>query len=268
MTQIASIALPRLAVRGLTRSEGLRQAPEEVAVALVYGGTTQAVLMATPADLRDLAVGFSLTEGIIDSPQSIAELEVVHQRDGVELRMWLAEGASKAFIDRRRSSLGPTGCGLCGIESLAEAVRPVRRVESDLVVSAAEIMHAVGALSGLPLGSATRAVHAAGLWRPDEGLRVVREDVGRHNALDKVAGALARRGEAAHEAIVVLTSRVSVEMVQKTARMGASIIAAISAPTALAVRTAEQAGITLAAVARDDGFEIFTAPGRIGLKGS
>jgi FdhD protein len=260
-----SVALPRLAVRGPLIEPGFRQAPEESAVALVYGGTTQAVLMATPADLEDLAVGFSLTEGIVESAKAIAELEIVEQADGIELRMWLVDAASKAFVDRRRTSLGPTGCGLCGIESLAEAVRPVRRVESQLTVSRGELMRAVSALSGLPLGSATRAVHAAGLWIPGQGLRLVREDVGRHNALDKVAGALARQEGQAADGIVVLTSRVSVEMVQKAARMGSSIIAAVSAPTALAVRTAEQAGITLAAVVRDDGFEVFTGSSRIGL---
>lgn len=265
MTPAASVTMPRLAVRGLACSPGFRQAPEETAVALVYGGTTQAVLMATPADLEDLAIGFSLTEGVIEDIAGLAELDVVHQPDGVELRMWLAESASRAYIDRRRSTLGPTGCGLCGVESLAEAVRPVARVDSDLTVSVEEIMRAVAALSGLPLGAETRAVHAAGLWRPEEGLGLVREDVGRHNALDKVAGALARQGGTGRDAIVVLSSRVSVEMVQKAARIGAPIIAAVSAPTALAIRTAEQAGITLAAVARDDGFEVFTGAGRIAL---
>lgn len=258
-----SIAYPRLAVRGALLSPGFRQAPEESPVALVYGGTTQAVLMATPADLEDLAVGFSLTERIVDDVRSIDELDVVHQADGIELRTWLTQAASTAFVARRRLTLGPTGCGLCGIESLAEAARAADLVESDLIVSPDEIMRAVSALSGLPLGSQTRAVHAAGLWRPGEGLSQVREDVGRHNALDKVVGALARAGMSGADGIVVLTSRVSVEMVQKAARIGAPIIAAVSAPTALAVRTAEQAGITLAAVARDDGFEIFTHPGRI-----
>jgi FdhD protein len=205
MMDDSSVALARLAVRGGDCSPGFRQAPEERAIALVYGGTTQAVLMATPADLEDLAVGFSLTEGIVDDLPSIAELEVVHQDNGVELRMWLAQAASRAFIDRRRSTLGPTGCGLCGIESLAEAVRSVPTVESDLAVSPAEVMRAVAALSGLPLGAATRAVHAAGLWLPGQGLTLVREDVGRHNALDKVAGALLRRGGGAAGGIVVLT---------------------------------------------------------------
>lgn len=265
MNATPSVALPRLAVRRGGGSMGVRQAPEESAVALVYGGTTQAVLMATPADLEDLAVGFSLTEGIIDSLQAITDLDVVPQADGFELRMWLEDRVSAAFVARRRSTLGPTGCGLCGIESLAEAVRPVQPVASDLVVSADEIQRAVAALSGLPLGAATRAVHAAGLWAPGIGLSLVREDVGRHNALDKLVGAVVRRGGARGDGIVVLTSRVSVEMVQKAARLGAPIIAAVSAPTALAVRTAEQAGITLVAVVRDDGFEVFTAPHRIAL---
>jgi FdhD protein len=136
-------------------------------------------------------------------------------------------------------------------------------VASDLTLTAADIHRAMHSLHGQPLGEATRAVHAVGLWRRDEGLVVAREDVGRHNALDKVAGALARSGQAGQDGVVVLTSRVSVEMVQKAARIGAPFIAAVSAPTALAVRTAEAAGITLIAVARDDGFEVFSGFDRI-----
>lgn len=259
--------LARVSVRRDAVLPGHRQAPEETAVALVYGGTTQAVLMATPADLEDLAYGFSLTEGIAD-PGDIAELNVVEQADGIELRLWLTHEAAGNFSDRRRATLGPIGCGLCGIESLSQAVRPPVQVESDLAVTIAEVHAAMASLRGQPLGEATRAVHAAGLWRSAEGLVVVREDVGRHNALDKVAGALARDGQSGDGGIVVLTSRVSVEMVQKAARIGAPVIAAVSAPTALAVRTAEAAGITLIAVARDDGFEVFSGFKRIGLAAS
>ena len=266
MSAPAFVPMPRLAVADAALTPGFRQAPEETAVALVYGATTQAVLMATPADLEDLAVGFSFTEGVIETPSEIEELEVVRQDEGVELRMWLAPTAAKGFTDRRRATLGPTGCGLCGIESLAEAVRPPAPVASDLTVTPGQVRRAVSALRGLPLGEATRAVHAAGLWTPNEGLVVAREDVGRHNALDKVAGALCREGRSAGAGIVVLTSRVSVEMVQKAARIGAPVIAAVSAPTALAIRMAQAAGITLVAVARDDGFEVFTGPARIGLR--
>lgn len=265
MTNAISTRAPRLAVRGAQIRGGDRRIAEEVAVALVYGGSTHAVLMATPAELKDLAVGFSLTEGVIERPEDIAELEVIDQGDGIELRMWLAAPASDAFRARRRAMIGPTGCGLCGVESLAEAVRPLARVRGDLRVTPGDISQAVRLLDGQPLGSATRAVHAAGFWTPSEGLIAAREDVGRHNALDKLAGALAQSGRSGREGVVLLTSRLSVEMVQKAARMNTSILAAISAPTALAVRTAHEAGITLVGVARDDGFEVFCHPERLGL---
>jgi FdhD protein len=244
--------------------EGTRIIPEETAIALTYNGGTYAVMMGTPRNLEDFAVGFSLSEGIIQSPDDIGSLAIVELDDGIELRMWLAQAKADRLSERRRHIAGPTGCGLCGIDSIAEAIRPAAIVKQGRAFSPREIMAAMQAISPLqPINIETRAVHAAAFWMPARGIVALREDVGRHNALDKLAGALAREKLMAGEGMVLLTSRVSVELVQKMAAMGAPLMVAVSAPTALAVRMAEAAGITLAAVARDDGFEIFTHPGRI-----
>ncbi|APH57760.1 Formate dehydrogenase accessory protein FdhD [Granulibacter bethesdensis] len=238
--------------------------PEETPVALTYGRATHAVMMATPADLEDFAVGFSLAEGLIDSVHDIESLEIVEVTHGVELRMDLTQTRDAAFIARRRHVTGATGCGLCGMESLDEAAKSPPRVSANLVIDAETIGTAMEALSPVQtLNLRTHAVHAAAFWQPGQGLLAIREDVGRHNALDKLAGFLARSGIPASSGLVLLTSRVSVEMVQKAAHMGAGIIVAVSAPTTLAIRTAEAANITLAAVARRDGFELFTHPWRI-----
>jgi FdhD protein len=242
---------------------GERILAEEVPVAFSYDGATHAVLMATPDDLKDFALGFTYTEGIISTSAEIAELAVVSVADGIVLRMWLTGDRSDAFAARHRRFVGPAGCGMCGLESLAEANRAIPMATCKLRVSRQDIAEAVAALPARQqLNMQTRAVHAAAFWQPDRPL-VLREDVGRHNALDKLAGALLRRGRSAAEGIIVMSSRISIELVQKAGMMGAAIIVGVSAPTALAVRTAEVTGLTLLGVARDDGFEVFTHPERI-----
>ena len=253
----------RQAWRDGSASTGERSLAEEVPVEFSYDGATHAVLMATPDDLEDFAVGFTYTEGIITTPAEIAELATVSVADGIVLRMWLTGDRSDAFAARRRRFVGPAGCGMCGLESLAEANRAIPMVGYHLQVSWQDIAEAVAALPARQrLNTQTRGVHAAAFWRPD-GELILREDVGRHNALDKLAGALLRAGQSAAEGIIVLSSRISIELVQKAGMMGAGIIVGVSAPTALAVRTAEATGLMLVGIARDDGFEVFTHPERI-----
>jgi FdhD protein len=242
---------------------GTRLIPEETAIALTYNGGTYAVMMGTPQDLRDFAVGFSLSEGVVQSPDEFLSLDIIDLDDGIELRMWLNPAKAEPINERRRHIAGPTGCGICGIESIAEAIRPAAVVPMGRSFSPPEIIAAMAAVAPhQQINIETRAVHAAAFWTSARGIIALREDVGRHNALDKLAGALAQERVDASEGGVLLTSRVSVEMVQKTAAIGAPLMVAVSAPTALAVRTADAAGITLVAIARSDGFEIFTHPER------
>ncbi|WP_312417864.1 formate dehydrogenase accessory sulfurtransferase FdhD [Shinella sp.] len=247
-------------------SDGERFVPEETPIAFSYAGSTHAVMMATPADLEDFAIGFSLTEGIIMDPAEIETIDVEAEDKGIDLQIRLSDEQNDALVARRRHMAGPVGCGLCGIESIEQAVRVTPSVRtSTLTLSEDEVVEAVRLLNGQqPLHMVTRAVHGAGFYVPGQGLIAVREDVGRHNALDKLVGAARRAGHAGHSGAVVVTSRVSVEMVQKTAIIGSPFIIAISAPTALAIRTAEDAGMTLIALVRGDEFEIFTGADRIG----
>ena len=253
----------RRAFRAGRWEDGTRAVPAEVPVALVFNGTTQAVMMATPDALEDFAAGFALTEGIITGLSEIRDTEVVELAEGIELRLWLQPVAEARFQARRRAQVGPVGCGLCGIDSLKEANRPLPHVTSTLHLSPADAEAAMkGLMKHQALNDTTRAAHAAGFYLPGMGVRIAREDVGRHNALDKLAGAMARTGLIAAEGALVITSRVSVDMVQKAAMIGAPVIMAASAPTALAIAEAGRAGITLVAVLRGSDFELFTHPER------
>jgi FdhD protein len=255
----------RSAWRGGALEVGERAIPEEAAVAFTFNGSSYAVMMATPCDLEDFAVGFSLTEGVIASASDIESFEIVEEGPGIELRMRLVEPHASRFVERRRYLAGPTGCGLCGIESLAEAMRTPSIVSDDVRFCPSDIMRALDAVTrAQTLNRQTHAVHGAAFVDSAGGLVALREDVGRHNALDKLAGALARQGRSGARGIGLVTSRLSIEMVQKAAAIHIPVLVAVSAPTALAVRTADEAGITLVAVARQDGFEIFTHPRRVG----
>jgi FdhD protein len=263
-----SVQVPRLAHRGGTVRAGTRAVAEETPVALSYNNATHAVMMATPADLEDFALGFSLSEGIVAAAEDIETIDIVPLAQGrlfqgIDARIWLRAPAAGALLARRRHLLGASGCGMCGMESLAEANRALPRVPRGRTWRAADIAAAVAALAPAQrLNADTHAVHAAAFWQVDAGL-LLREDVGRHNALDKLIGALSRAGRVAEAGILVLSSRLSVELVQKAAMLGAPVVVSVSAPTALAIRAAEQAGITLVAVARADGFEVFCGAHRI-----
>lgn len=264
------MATPELAQRRRTvawrqggLSAGDRMVPEETAIAFSYNRIAHAVMMATPGDLRDFAVGFSITEGIVAGVAGIEELEVVPAAHGIELRMWISASAMQAVEARRRQMAGPTGCGMCGLESLDQAMRAAPPVPASMRFSPAQVQAAVASLfPAQALNRVTRAVHAAGFVQPGHA-PLVREDVGRHNALDKLGGAMAYAGLDPAAGMLVMTSRVSVELVQKAARIGVPVLVAVSAPTALALRVADAAGITVAGIARDDGFEVFTHPDRI-----
>jgi len=263
----ATTETSRLAHRASGTAAANRMVPEETPVAFSFAGTTHAVMMASPADFEDFALGFSLTEGIIAEPQEIEAIEVEDHGAGIDIQIRLKDKANTRFEARRRRLAGPVGCGLCGIESIEEAMRSVDAVgASKLTLDTDDIVRSVKLLSKVqPLHQETGAVHAAGFYIPGKGVVMAREDVGRHNALDKLAGALAKAGIDGASGAVVVTSRVSVEMVQKTAAIGSAFIIAVSAPTALAIRTADEAGMTLVALVRGEDFDVFTHPDRVVL---
>jgi FdhD protein len=242
---------------------------EEVPVALVYNGESHVVMMATPQDLEDFGLGFSLSEDVIAKADELEALEVFELPDasasgGYELRMRIPEARHAALTSRRRNLVGRTGCGLCGAEDLAGAIRSPRRVGAGLVVEAEAIRRALAALRRhQPINAATGATHAAG-WATAEGEVVLaREDVGRHNALDKLIGALVRERLEPARGFAVVTSRASYEMALKAAMAGIPLLAAISAPTVHAIRVAEEAGLTLIGYGRGDSFVVYACPARV-----
>jgi FdhD protein len=237
---------------------------EEVPVAFVYGTRAHVVMMCTPADLEDLAVGFTLSEEIVTGAHDVKRVAVSRHSRGVELTIEIPEAAAARLARRTRALAGRTGCGLCGVEAIDDAVRTPHIVRSPLVVDAEALWRAGAALDEQQvLNRATRSVHAAAWSAPNGELRIVREDVGRHNALDKVLGALARSGTDPGGGFLVVTSRASFELVQKAAVMGVSLLAAVSRPTGLAVRIADAAGITLVALLRGRTANVYSHPERV-----
>ena len=235
----------------------------EVPVALVYNGRPHVVMMCTPADLEDFAVGFTVTEGIATA-QDVRRTDVVRYSGGIELQVEISPSAADALAERGRSLVGRTGCGLCGVETIHEALRELSPIRSATKVSADALRRAGRALGDRqPLNADTHAIHAAG-WADARGeLAIVREDVGRHNALDKVIGALLRAGTDAATGFALVTSRASYELVQKAAVANIPLLAAVSRPTALAVQLAQDSGITLVGLLRGDTANVYTHPDRI-----
>jgi FdhD protein len=237
---------------------------EETPIAVVYNGRPYVVVMGTPADLEDLAVGFSITEGVVNAAAGIERIDVVRASHGIELQVQIGDAAAARLDDRARSIAARTGCGLCGIERIGDVLRMPDTVARSLLLPRAALWRASAELArSQSINGDTNAVHAAGWATADGVLHVAREDVGRHNALDKVLGALARGGTAASSGFVVVTSRASYEMVQKAAICGVELVAAISRPTGLAIRFAESADVTLVGLLRGTTANVYSHPERI-----
>lgn len=232
---------------------------EEVPIALSYDGTTQAVLMASPDDLTDFAYGFSLTEEFISDPDEIENIDIVPLSRGIDVQIALRVDRREAFRKRRRSMAGPVGCGLCGIESIDAAMRDISEVKrTDVHFDQDDIFAAAREICGKQiLNNATRAVHAAAFYEKNKGIIAIREDVGRHNALDKLCGYLFYNRKDVSSGFIVVTSRLSVEMVQKAAVSGVSTLVAVSAATAEAIRIGQKCNMTLIGRTREKDFEIY-----------
>ncbi len=244
--------------------DGERSLAVEMPVNVIYGDVPYAVMMTTPADLADFAYGFSLTEGIVANAAEIRGARVETGEGGLRLVVDLVPGRLREHLARKRALSGRTGCGVCGIDDLKDIPKAERRAAQGVAVSLSAVERALRALDDLQvLGRETRAVHAAAWADRDGKVLAVREDVGRHNALDKLIGALLRAGTRPEDGFLVITSRCSFEMVEKAASFGAAILVAISAPTSLAVERAARHGLTLAAIARHDTVTLFTAPERL-----
>lgn len=236
---------------------------EEVAVALVVNGVSHAVMMASPVDLHDFALGFAFSEGLIDGPEQLYGVDVNTHALGLELQLEVASACAWRLRERRRSLAGRTGCGLCGAENLQQVQRALPLVQAVSLPLGALARAQAQLQTQQRLQQATGATHAAAWFDRDGHIQCLREDVGRHNALDKLIGALLRTDCDLHAGGVLITSRASFEMVQKTVALGAGVLAAVSAPTALAVQVANTSGLCLAGFVRPGGLVAYTHPERL-----
>ena len=251
--------------RGAKRSRDADWLAEEVPVALVFNGISHAVMLASPTQLEDFALGFGLSEGLLQHASELYGIDVEPGCDGIELRLEVAAACEMRLKARRRTLAGRTGCGLCGTDSLAQ-VRQSLPVAPAVATTPPAVARAQRELRGhQAVQQLTGAAHAAAWCGLDGEVRLVREDIGRHNALDKLIGAMQRAGVAPDRGFVCITSRASFEMVQKTVMAGAGLLAAVSAPTALAVQVARQANLGLAGFVRGDDLVAYTHPERFGL---
>ena len=237
---------------------------EEVPISLIYNQIPHVVMLATPTNLEEFALGFSITEGIIKSPHELLSARVYNRSNGIEVQLKIPEHRFDRLSDKGRNLTGRTGCGLCGASTLQQAIRQPNTVKGELSVSAEDLRSALFDIGNhQKLNHITGAVHAAAWVVPGQGISDIREDVGRHNALDKLIGCLLRNNKDLSSGFIIITSRASYEMVQKTAWVGISLLAAISAPTGLAIRLANETGLTLIGFARDEQHVVYTHPRRL-----
>ncbi len=246
------------------RSEEMDHLVVELPVALEFNGISHAVMLATPCELESFALGFALSEGIVAQREEFYGEEVSESELGITVHCDISSAAFSRLKQRRRNMTGRTGCGLCGVENLEQVIRKLPRVPEPTPVSVSAMRKALAELAARqPLNHLTGGIHAAAWSTPEGKLQHVCEDVGRHNALDKLIGVMARHGLDFQRGFLVITSRASVEMVQKAATVGIGSLIAISAPTALAVQTAQQVGMTLIAFARGTSFVAYAHQDRI-----
>lgn len=234
---------------------------EEIPVALCYNGISHMVMMASPCELEDFALGFSLSEGILEHPDELYSIEIRPRAEGIEIDLSIAARREQGLNQRKRNLTGRTGCGLCGTDSLQGAIRPVNRVASSPAPSDAAVQRAISQLQDQqPLQAITGAVHGAAWCSPEGNIQYLREDVGRHNALDKLIGTLVRTGTDRRDGFLLMSSRASYEIVHKAAAVGIGNLVAVSAPTALAIRMASQAGVNVIGFARAGRHVRYNAP--------